>query len=84
MGALEPVTTTVTPTGGVTLPQAVLEQRRWPAGTKLIIEETPGGVRLKSLPVFPLIPAHSKRPLERRHSLSVSQLSVGQIVLIIW
>jgi hypothetical protein len=27
-------------------------QRHWPAGTKLIVEETPEGVLLKSMPAF--------------------------------
>ena len=38
--------------GQVILPKAIRDQRHWPAGTKLIVEETPEGVLLKSMPVF--------------------------------
>jgi AbrB family looped-hinge helix DNA binding protein len=52
MGIQERVTTTVSTKGQVILPKAIRDQRHWPAGTKLIVEETPEGVLLKSMPVF--------------------------------
>jgi AbrB family looped-hinge helix DNA binding protein len=48
----ERLTTTVSTKGQVVLPKAIRDQRQWPAGTKLIVEETPEGVLLKSLPLF--------------------------------
>jgi AbrB family looped-hinge helix DNA binding protein len=48
----ERITTTVSTKGQVILPKAIRDQRQWSAGTKLIVEETPEGVLLKSLPVF--------------------------------
>lgn len=56
MGVLERITTTVSTKGQVILPKAIRDQRRWPAGTKLIVEETPDGVLLKSMPAF--APSH--------------------------
>jgi AbrB family looped-hinge helix DNA binding protein len=53
MGVQERITTTVSTKGQVILPKAIRDQRHWPAGTKLIVEETAEGVLLKSLPVFP-------------------------------
>jgi AbrB family looped-hinge helix DNA binding protein len=52
MGVQERITTTVSTKGQVILPKAIREQRHWPAGTKLIVEETPEGVLLKSMPIF--------------------------------
>ncbi len=48
----ERITTTVSTKGQVILPKAIRDQRHWPAGTKLIVEETQEGVLLRSLPVF--------------------------------
>lgn len=52
MGIQERVTTTVSTKGQVILPKTIRDQRHWPAGTKLIVEETPEGVLLKSMPAF--------------------------------
>lgn len=38
--------------GQVILPKAVRERRRWSAGTRLTVEETPDGVLLKIAPAF--------------------------------
>ncbi len=53
MGIQERVMTTMSSKGQVILPKAIRDKRHWPAGTKLIVEETPEGVLLKSMPVFP-------------------------------
>lgn len=45
-------TTTVSTKGQVILPKAVRERRKWTAGTRLVIEETPEGVLLKPAPIF--------------------------------
>jgi AbrB family looped-hinge helix DNA binding protein len=45
-------TTTVSTKGQVILPKAIREQRHWPAGTELVVEDTPEGVLLKAKPVF--------------------------------
>jgi AbrB family looped-hinge helix DNA binding protein len=52
VGIQERVTTTVSTKGQVILPKTIRDQRHWPAGTKLIVEETPEGVLLKSMPAF--------------------------------
>ncbi|WP_353228219.1 AbrB/MazE/SpoVT family DNA-binding domain-containing protein [Novosphingobium sp.] len=46
------VTTTVSTKGQVILPKAIRDQLHWAPGTKLIVEQTPAGVLLKSAPVF--------------------------------
>jgi AbrB family looped-hinge helix DNA binding protein len=48
----ERLTTIVSTKGQVILPKAIREQRHWPAGTKLSVEDTPDGVLLKASPVF--------------------------------
>ena len=35
------------------LPKAIRQHRRWEAGTRLVVEETPEGVLLKQAPLFP-------------------------------
>jgi AbrB family looped-hinge helix DNA binding protein len=52
MSAKRKLTTTVSTKGQVILPKAIREQRRWPAGTELIVEDSPDGVLLKQKPVF--------------------------------
>ncbi len=46
------LTTTVSTKGQVILPKAIRDSRHWPAGTRLLVEETPEGVLLKSAPAF--------------------------------
>ena len=46
------MTTTVSTKGQVILPKAIREQRHWPAGTELMVEDTPEGVLLKAKPAF--------------------------------
>lgn len=53
MPASERLTTTISTKGQVILPKAIRDQRRWSAGTKLTVEDTPEGVLLKAGPVFP-------------------------------
>lgn len=53
MGIQQPITTVISTKGQVILPKAIRDQRQWPAGTQLIVEETPDGVLLKPVPVFP-------------------------------
>lgn len=53
MAAPERSTTTVSTKGQVILPKAIREQRRWSAGTRLTVEDTPEGVLLKPSPIFP-------------------------------
>ena len=52
MSALERLTTTVSTKGQVILPKAIRQARRWEAGTRLTVENTPEGVLLKPEPVF--------------------------------
>jgi AbrB family looped-hinge helix DNA binding protein len=52
MSAKAKLTTRVSTKGQVILPKAIREQRRWPAGTELIVENTPDGVLLKAEPAF--------------------------------
>ena len=53
MTAADTLTTTVSTKGQVILPKAIRERRKWRAGTRLVIEETPQGVLLKPAPLFP-------------------------------
>ena len=52
MTAVEKLSTTVSTKGQVILPKAIRIRRRWEAGTKLIVEDTPQGVLLKTAPLF--------------------------------
>ena len=52
MGMQDRITTTVSTKGQVILPKAIRDQRHWPAGTKLIVEETPEGVLLRPMAAF--------------------------------
>jgi AbrB family looped-hinge helix DNA binding protein len=53
MGAAEKSTTIVSTKGQVILPKAIRQQRRWGAGTRLVVEDTPEGVLLRAVPLFP-------------------------------
>lgn len=55
MAAPEKLTTTVSTKGQVILPKEIRRQRHWGPGTRLVIEDTPDGVLLKALPLFPEI-----------------------------
>jgi len=46
------VTTTVSTKGQVILPKAIRQQRRWDAGTKLVVENREDGVFLRAAPLF--------------------------------
>jgi AbrB family looped-hinge helix DNA binding protein len=46
------LTTIVSTKGQVILPKAIRQQRHWPAGTELVVEDTPEGVLLKAKPAF--------------------------------
>jgi AbrB family looped-hinge helix DNA binding protein len=52
MSAKLKLTTTVSSKGQVILPKAIRQQRHWPAGTELTVEDTPDGVLLKAKPAF--------------------------------
>ncbi|HXA25413.1 MAG TPA: AbrB/MazE/SpoVT family DNA-binding domain-containing protein [Acetobacteraceae bacterium] len=47
------LTTTLSTKGQVILPAAVRRRLNWNAGARLMVEETPDGVLLKSGPLFP-------------------------------
>jgi AbrB family looped-hinge helix DNA binding protein len=47
MSATEKLTTVVSTKGQVILPKAIRQRRDWPAGTRLVVEETSEGVLLK-------------------------------------
>jgi AbrB family looped-hinge helix DNA binding protein len=52
MSASERLTTVVSTKGQVILPKIVRQNRNWPAGTKLVVEETSDGVLLRRAPLF--------------------------------
>jgi AbrB family looped-hinge helix DNA binding protein len=52
MPAKQKLTTIVSTKGQVILPKAIREQRHWPAGTELAVEDTPDGVLLTAKPAF--------------------------------
>lgn len=47
------LTTTVSTKGQVILPKAIRDRRRWPTGTRLVVQETPAGVLLTPESPFP-------------------------------
>jgi len=51
--AREVLTTVVSTKGQVILPKPLRDQLRWPAGTRLTVEDTVDGVLLKPAPAFP-------------------------------
>jgi AbrB family looped-hinge helix DNA binding protein len=51
-------TTVLSTKGQVILPKAIRQQRRWDAGVRLIVEDTPDGVLLK--PASHFAPTESK------------------------
>lgn len=53
MGAHDRITTVISTKGQVILPKAIRERRHWSAGTQLTVEDTPGGVLLKAVRIFP-------------------------------
>ena len=57
MSAAEKPTTVVSTKGQVILPKAIRQQRRWSAGTRLLVEDTPEGVLLRPVPLF-----HATKP----------------------
>ena len=52
MSVSERLITTVSTKGQVVLPKAIRRARRWEAGTRLAVENTPEGVLLKPEPAF--------------------------------
>jgi AbrB family looped-hinge helix DNA binding protein len=50
--AMKKLTTIVSTKGQVILPKAVREHHRWPAGTQLLVVDTPEGVMLRPAPHF--------------------------------
>jgi AbrB family looped-hinge helix DNA binding protein len=46
------LTVTLSTKAQLILPKSIRQQRRWDAGTRLIVEDTPEGVLLKPAPVF--------------------------------
>ena len=52
MARSERLTTVVSTKGQVILPKAVRQHRNWPAGTRLVVEETSEGVLLRMAPLF--------------------------------
>lgn len=53
MAKPKPLTTRVSTKGQVILPKAVRDQRRWSAGTRLVVENVEEGVLLRAAPLFP-------------------------------
>ncbi len=53
MGVQGRLTTVISTKGQVILPKAIRDQRHWPAGMRLTVENTAEGVLLKPTPVFP-------------------------------
>ena len=49
---MKALTATGSTNGQVILPKAVRQQWRWEAGTRLIVEDTPNGVLLRTAPTF--------------------------------
>ena len=52
MAPVNRLTTKISTKGQVILPKAIRQQRHWPAGTRLTVEDTPEGVLLMRSPLF--------------------------------
>lgn len=52
MASAGKLTTTISTKGQVILPSAVRKRREWAAGTRLLVEDRPEGVLLKSASTF--------------------------------
>src|ERR1700730_509032 len=52
MATAKKLMTTVSTKGQIILPKAIRQQRRWEAGTQLVVEDTRDGVLLKAAPLF--------------------------------
>ena len=52
MGVRERLTTVISTKGQVILPKAIRDQRQWPTGTRLTVENTPDGVLLRASRAF--------------------------------
>jgi AbrB family looped-hinge helix DNA binding protein len=52
MGMHEQITTVISSKGQIILPKSTCEERHWLPGTRLIVEDTAGGVLLKAAPAF--------------------------------
>ena len=50
---IDKLLTIVSTKGQVILPKAIRRQRHWDVGTRLVVEDTPDGVLLRSAPAFP-------------------------------
>ena len=72
MAAKEHLTTIVSTKGQVILPKSVRDRRRWPAGTKLTVEETSEGVVLKQKPVFAQTTIDAVAGSLKRHGRALS------------
>jgi AbrB family looped-hinge helix DNA binding protein len=53
MGAHERLTAIVSTKGQITLPKTIRDERHWPAGTRLTVEDTAEGVLFRPVPVIP-------------------------------
>jgi AbrB family looped-hinge helix DNA binding protein len=53
LSTVDKLTTTLSTKGQVILPKAIRQHRRWEAGTRLVVEDTPDGVLLRPAPLFP-------------------------------
>jgi AbrB family looped-hinge helix DNA binding protein len=52
MASADKLTTTLSTKGQVILPAEIRRSRRWSAGVRLIVEDTPEGVLLRPAPTF--------------------------------
>ena len=46
------LTVTLSTKGQLILPKSIRQRRHWDAGTRLLVEDTPDGVLLKTVPLF--------------------------------
>jgi AbrB family looped-hinge helix DNA binding protein len=63
------LTAMVSTKGEMILPAAVRRRRHWTAGTRLLIEETPEGVLLRTAPAF-----ETRRPFEFFNAFSFDKI----------
>jgi AbrB family looped-hinge helix DNA binding protein len=52
MASAEKPTITLSTKGQVILPKSIRQRRRWDAGTRLVVEDTPRGVLLRAAPAL--------------------------------
>ena len=74
-----PATTTLSTKGQVIVPAETRRRLGWHAGTRLIVEDTPDGILLRSAPLFPPTRLEDVAGMLRRDgpAISIEEMDAG-------